>query len=224
MRKGDYWEVEEGDTLTAIAEKCGVSLGDLLRWNLDIVDANKIYPDQRIKVSAPKDKKVEDAKDDCGRFEVCVGRVLDHEGGAVDDNEDPGGSTNYGISQFIFPKMREDDITKAENVFDITREEAKEAYWKYFWLPVKCSNYHAGVDYFLFDSAIQHGGGMARKWGDIVKTSRAKEALEFLRMKRRDYYEGIIRRRPTSEKYRVGWMRRLKEVYEVSLRDAKKVA
>ena len=223
MRDGDFYEVEEGDTLTKISERFMVKVDNLMKWNPDIIDEDKIDIGQKIRIVDPDEgvKYCEVPKD---RFQVCVGRVLNHEGGSVDDEDDPGGRTNHGISQPIFKAMQKDNLTRAKDVYDITVMQAIDAYRKYFWEPVKCDRFPVGVDYFLFDSAVQHGEGIARKWAKRVETSSAVGALEFLRTKREGFYEAIIKKRPQSEKYRMGWMRRLQEVYEAAVEDAEKWA
>jgi hypothetical protein len=39
------------------------------------------------------------------RFSWCVGRILEHEGGLVNDPRDPAGPTNFGISQRDHPLL-----------------------------------------------------------------------------------------------------------------------
>jgi len=47
---GDTYVVQAGDTLSAIARKCGVSLDDLLAANPQIKDPASIYPGQQIRI------------------------------------------------------------------------------------------------------------------------------------------------------------------------------
>ena len=166
------------------------------------------------------------------RFGECVMRVLRHEGGAVDDPADPGGRTNYGISQFIFRRMVKDDMTDKRDVWNITKTEAMLAYWLYFWCPLGCKQMSIGADYFIFDSAIQHGEAVARAF-----LNRCRDNIDFLRDERERFYQGLVERRRESYKednpqalghdiekyaryYETGWLNRLKEVYAAALDDA----
>ena len=246
------WKVEEGESMSLIAEEIGVPLEKLVVWNKkEVPDPDKIdvgqqlwlvdpdamrkrnmdtsrkpraaVPSKAMPSKVPEQKQEPPAKLPYSeRFVVCVERVLGHEGGRADDSADPGGRTNYGISQFIFPRMQKDGLTKATDVWNITRDEATEAYHTYFWLPMRCDRRPAGVDYFLFDSAIQHGEGVARKFA-----KRCTDNLEFLRTEREEYYQRVITGRVKSgkytkaeaNKYNVGWLKRLNEVYEVACED-----
>ena len=200
----------------------------LRKWNMDMLrnadvlrdtdtsqEPRAMVPNKRVKKEGQQKPAVKMPHSE--RFVVCVERVLGHEGGKADDEDDAGGKTNYGISQFIFPRMQKDGLTKATDVWDITRDEATEAYHTYFWLPMRCDRRPPGVDYFLFDSAIQHGEGVARKFA-----KRCMDNLEFLRTEREGFYMGIVKNSQTQEKFLKGWLRRLNEVYEVACEDEEK--
>lgn len=59
-------------------------------------------------------------------FDQAVGVVLGHEGGLVRDPDDPGGLTNFGISQIAFPGL---DVAR------LTIDDAKQIYLDKFWTP-----------------------------------------------------------------------------------------
>lgn len=50
---GDVYTVSKGDTLWSIAKRLGLSLDDIVSWNRDISDINKIQIGDKIKVSDP---------------------------------------------------------------------------------------------------------------------------------------------------------------------------
>jgi lysozyme family protein len=50
-------------------------------------------------------------------FDLAVEFVLRHEGGLVHNPHDPGGTTNFGISQRAYPEV---------DIGNLTRDEAKE--------------------------------------------------------------------------------------------------
>jgi len=58
------------------------------------------------------------------RFLQAVEMVLAHEGGYVNDPNDPGGETKYGISKRSYPHL----IIKI-----LTREQAMKIYWSDWW-------------------------------------------------------------------------------------------
>ena len=82
------------------------------------------------------------------RFLKAINRVLGHEGGYVNDPEDPGGETNWGISKRSYPSV---------DIKNLTRTQAVALYYRDFWLKAKCEEVSVGVDYQLLDSAVNSG-------------------------------------------------------------------
>jgi lysozyme family protein len=79
-------------------------------------------------------------------FTYAVNEVLRSEGGLVNDPADPGGLTNYGISQRAYPGV---DIAK------LTKEEAIAIYYRDYWLAAKCDK--------LPPALCRQAGQLARK-------------------------------------------------------------
>ena len=70
-------------------------------------------------------------------FDLAIPHVLRHEGGWVDDPDDPGGATNYGIS-LRFAKHEGLDFdgdgdVDADDVRGLTQAQAGEVYRERFW-------------------------------------------------------------------------------------------
>ena len=57
-------------------------------------------------------------------FEPAIEITLKNEGGLVDNPSDPGGLTNFGLSQRSYPNV---------NIRNLTAEEAKAIYLRDFW-------------------------------------------------------------------------------------------
>lgn len=81
-------------------------------------------------------------------FRLYIERVLGNEDGYVNDPEDPGGETKWGISKRSYPNL---------NIKALSREQAIEIYFTDFWTKV----YHVGIPnavvYQLLDSAVHSG-------------------------------------------------------------------
>lgn len=60
-------------------------------------------------------------------FLTAVEALLKKEAGFVDDADDRGGATNYGISSRRFPEI---------SISTLTREQAIELYWSNYWNPL----------------------------------------------------------------------------------------
>ena len=61
-------------------------------------------------------------------FEEIIDRVIESEGGYVNDPDDPGGETKYGISKRAYPEI----VIK-----DLTIKQAKQIYYEDYWTPSK---------------------------------------------------------------------------------------
>ena len=81
-------------------------------------------------------------------FDDAFARLIGHEGGLVDHPSDPGGLTNWGISQRSYP---------GEDIRGMTLERAKLIYLRDFWGPAGCESVPDGVKFDLFDMAVNAG-------------------------------------------------------------------
>lgn len=81
-------------------------------------------------------------------FDVAINRVLGHEGRYVNDPEDPGGETNWGISKRTYPNL---------DIAALTREEAIEIYRRDFWNKIHADELFDGVAYQALDFAVNSG-------------------------------------------------------------------
>ena len=88
-------------------------------------------------------------------FNNCFDRLIGHEGGYVNDPNDPGGETKWGVSKRSYPHL---DIPQ------LTREHAKEIYKKDFWDAVQAEKLPMAVTYQLFDFAVNSGPDTAIRY------------------------------------------------------------
>ena len=129
-------------------------------------------------------------------FDEIITFVLKSEGGYVNDPKDPGGETKYGISKRAYPM---------EDIKNLTLDKAKAIYRRDYYDKAVDSKMTFGQAAFMFDTAVNMGVGTARRfWGDSDGGD-----LQKLFALRKTRYDEIIKARPTSEKYRKGWMNRL---------------
>ena len=82
------------------------------------------------------------------KFLTAINRVLKNEGGYVNDPNDPGGETNWGISKRSYPNV---------SIKELTRDDAIAIYEKDFWIPAHCEELSDGAGYQLLDSAVNSG-------------------------------------------------------------------
>lgn len=89
-------------------------------------------------------------------FDAAFERVIGHEGGYVDHPDDPGGATNWGITERV---AREHGYTGSMRL--LTREQAREIYRVGYWQRAQADQYAPAIGYQLFDAAVNHGIGNA---------------------------------------------------------------
>lgn len=93
-------------------------------------------------------------------FRAALRLVLMHEGGYVDHPLDPGGATNMGITRRTLAAWRGISpwwkLAKTE-VRALTRREAGRIYRARYWDGVAGDSLPSGVDYAIFDYAVNSG-------------------------------------------------------------------
>lgn len=176
-------------------------------------------------------------------FEKAFDHVLKVEGGYVNDPDDPGGETIYGISRRAYPDVwaraeaqgRQPSQADAYVVYrDIWRDSGAADIAKLD------SNAAPRLAIAVFDAAVNHGPGRAavllqratgagvRQDGSIgPKTlERVQERLKYdsagrslltdLRTERTRYYHRITAKNPSLTKFYRGWMQRLTTLDDVT--------
>jgi lysozyme family protein len=97
-------------------------------------------------------------------FARALPRVLVHEGGYVNDPADPGGATNKGVTFRVYDAYRTRKGLETRDVRQITSEEVSDIYRLQYWNEVHGDELPAGVDYVLFDGAVNSGCTQSIKW------------------------------------------------------------
>jgi lysozyme family protein len=95
-------------------------------------------------------------------FSAALDEVLRHEGGYADHPLDPGGATNFGITQATLSAVRGRPVSKAE-VMALRRETVAPIYRQRYWNVIRGDELPAGLDLALFDLAVNSGPGRAIK-------------------------------------------------------------
>ena len=153
-------------------------------------------------------------------FEKSLSHVLEHEGGFVHDKYDPGGATNRGITQAVYNSYRKVRGRGILSVKFITDEEVKAIYKLQYWDRVHGDFLPCGLDYAVFDFAVNSGVSRASKslqavlgvgqdgvigartLAAIQNPVRTINALCDRRM-------NFLRRLPTFWRFGKGWTRRV---------------
>lgn len=142
--------------------------------------------------------------------------TLHHEGGYVNDPDDPGRETKYGISKRSYPHL---------DIKSLTRDDAKVIYHRDYWLAMRCNEMPLRVGASLFDTGVNLGTRRAvrflqRQIGASRDGIVGPETLGLIEphhasrllTRRLSWYTKLMRRRPVMRKYERGWFRRVVEL------------
>jgi lysozyme family protein len=97
-------------------------------------------------------------------FAQSLAYVLQSEGGYVDDPQDPGGATNFGITQQVYDDWRKSHGLNQQSVRDIDPNERDAIYNANYWKPISGDDLPSGVDYATFDFAVNSGVNRAARF------------------------------------------------------------
>lgn len=100
-------------------------------------------------------------------FNRCLKLVLVHEGGWSDHPSDPGGATMKGVTLENFRRYVKPGATKAD-LRKITDSQIGTVYRKFYWDAVSADDLPSGLDYAVFDFAVNSGPARAAKYLQAV--------------------------------------------------------
>ena len=150
-------------------------------------------------------------------FEKAAAVVMKNEGGYVNDPDDPGGETKWGISKRSYPELR---------IKFLTEDQARSIYFRDFWIPGKMLMLPVRLRLIFLDMALHQGlrgatltlqraingdGGNLKVDGVIgEKTLAASMYLEVDRLRAYRVFRlaRIAIKKKTMMKYWYGWFRR----------------
>lgn len=157
-------------------------------------------------------------------FEKALAAVLHHEGGFVNHPSDPGGMTNLGCTKKVWEEWVGHQVDEA-TMRNLKPSDVAPLYKARYWDKVHGDELPAGVDYVVFDAAINSGPGRAAKWlqaavgvdadGAIgpatmraVNARPARQIVEDYNKRRLSFLHDL----PTWGTFGKGWARRVGEV------------
>ena len=96
-------------------------------------------------------------------FDRCLALILKHEGGYVHHELDPGGRTNLGVTQRVWEEWVGHPVTEKE-MRNLTPTMVTPLYKRKYWDACRCDDLVSGLDYCVFDVAVNSGPGRAIKF------------------------------------------------------------
>lgn len=156
--------------------------------------------------------------------------VLHHEGGFVDHKDDPGGATNKGITHKTYADFLGRPLEDVSELKNIPEEHVQLIYKNGYWDKIKGDELPGGVDFCVFDWAVNSGPGRAAKaLQKIIMVSQdgaigpktliavsemtPTEIIENMTKKRIEFYKEL----GTFDTFGRGWLRRAKETRDFAL-------
>lgn len=143
--------------------------------------------------------------------------------GYVNDPDDAGGETKYGVAKNANPDL---------DIATLDWEGAKRVYFRRYWLAANCDDLSVNMPRLAvlhFDGAVNHGVGRAGRFlqtaagaavdGDVgpgtLAAVAAKDELELCNKicdLREKFYRDIVANKPSQAKFLNGWLRRITEM------------
>lgn len=162
-------------------------------------------------------------------FHHCLEMLLKHEGGYVNHPKDPGGRTNLGVTQRVYEAWLGREVTEQE-MRDLTAADVAPIYKANYWDAVWGDHLPSGVDWSVFDWAVNSGPARATKSlqrivgsvSDGVVGPKTMQAvmnmdpvkiIDMMYEERQRFYQGLS----TFDTFGRGWTRRNKETRQAAL-------
>jgi lysozyme family protein len=151
-------------------------------------------------------------------------QMLASEGGYVNHPSDPGGRTNLGVTQRVWEEWVGRESNEKE-MRSLTPEMVEPLYKRKFWDACKCDDLPTGVDYLVFDFAVNAGPGRSAKTLQVavgvpadggigpitlaaVKAQDPVELIEKFSQTKEDFYRTL----GTFDVFGKGWLNRVAAV------------
>ena len=165
-------------------------------------------------------------------FEPSFLKVMQSEGGYVWDKDDAGGETNLGVTAGAWGAYLGRPLEPGE-MKALTREQVKPFYRAMYWDKVKGDDLPAGVDYAVFDFAVNAGVARAAKFLQravgavddgvigsgtlsLVEKTHPTILLDNFAEQKERFYNGLAVINPSQQKFLKGWMARVNQVQDIA--------
>lgn len=97
------------------------------------------------------------------RSKILIERVIAHEGGYVNNPNDRGGPTKYGITQKTYNAWRRSKGLTASSVRNMPQLTASHIYAELYWPDSNAESLPIGLDQQVFEATVMSGPGTAIK-------------------------------------------------------------
>jgi lysozyme family protein len=136
--------------------------------------------------------------------------------GYVNDKDDPGGETKFGVAKTANPTV---------DIKNLTLEQAKAIYKKKYWFGPDCDELPSPMCAAYFDAVTNHGQSRAVKFlqaalgvprdgkmtASLIKKLRASDVVAITKKSidiRDEFYHSLVKTKPPLGKFLKGWLAR----------------
>ena len=151
-------------------------------------------------------------------FNYCIEKVLVNEGGYVNNKNDSGGETNFGISKRAYPDL---------DIKNLSREKAKEIYKRDYWDRIKgdditddeiafeildtCVNMgvRTGTKLVQFVLGAKTDGILGNKTLFLVNSADQELFISKFKLAKISRYMYIVKKNPKNKVFLAGWLNRV---------------
>jgi len=168
-------------------------------------------------------------------FQKSLQYVLESEGLFTDNPLDAGGATMKGITLETYRIYKKNTHLTPNDLEQISDMDVSTIYLNQYWNACRCSDLPSGIDYCVFDMAINSGTGMSVKllqksvgtdidgvFGSItLALTKGKDQLGLIRAfsdQKESFYRNIVAKRPSQSVFINGWLARINDVQERAIK------
>jgi len=149
-------------------------------------------------------------------FEPCHAVTAKWEGGWSDHAADPGGKTNFGVTQATLGTYLGRAAT-ADEIRALTKDQAKAIFKKLFWHGVGAEGMPRGVDLACYDWGVNSGVARGRRaYSEAAHISNPAERVKAIMAARRAFFAAIIAKNGKLAAFRKGWANRAADIEAVA--------
>ena len=162
-------------------------------------------------------------------WEKSLALVLKSEGGYVNNPADPGGMTNLGVTKNVWEEWVGHPVDE-KIMLGLTPERVAPLYKRKYWDACNCDNLPLGIDYLVFDFAVNAGVGRSAKTlqtaigcvpdGAIgpntmaaINKAEPKSLIDKFSTAKTNFYQSL----KTFSVFGKGWLRRVDETKKNAL-------
>jgi lysozyme family protein len=162
-------------------------------------------------------------------YQSSLNHVLQSEGLWSDNPADPGGATMKGITLTTYRSWKGNPHITKDELKAIPDQDVHDLYKQNYWDKIKGDDLPSGVDYAVFDSAVNMGVGRAAKLiqsaagvtadGAIghdtleaIKNANQTDLIQKFSDEKQAFYQSL----PTFGTFGKGWLNRVAQVKTIS--------